>query len=95
MGNVSKWGTWSGQYTYSVIWNGVPLTVEVEVNQWDEYSLDVVRVLAGEVDITDIVDTTSGHLHELLEAKHVNRHYPDHTTENAIDAALCARLAGA
>lgn len=66
-----RWGTFAGQYTYEVTWSGVRVTVECDSEDGDQVrSMLPVRVLAGGVDITDIVDYESGELQELVQAEH-------------------------
>jgi hypothetical protein len=77
----NTWGKFSDQYTYDIVWNGVPLTVEIEADMDD--AVTPVRVLAGAIDITDIVDTTHGHLCELLQQAHDNRYATDHLADLA------------
>ena len=68
-----KWGMWAGQYSYDITWRGVPVTVECEV-EYDE--LTVSRVLAGGVDISELLeDIEAGDLMDLLDQAHANRYY--------------------
>ncbi len=75
MSAYPKWGTYHGHYTYDVTWRGVPVTVECEVPTYDEEAIFAVRVLAGGVDITDLIeDMEDGVLCDLLMDQHVRRH---------------------
>ncbi len=75
MNAIYKWGTWVGQYTYELTWRGVPVTVEAEVPTYDSEAIFAVRVLAGGVDITDLIeDLEAGDLCDLLADEHAQRH---------------------
>lgn len=73
-GSIYTWGAFVGQYTYPITWNGVALTVECETQECDPDTVIPVRVLAGEIEITDIVDTNHGGLCQLIQDAHDNRY---------------------
>ena len=62
-----KWGNFSGQYTHEIGWKGVPLTVECDVDDGDVLP---IRVLCNGVDVTKLVDTDDGELHDLVKQAH-------------------------
>lgn len=89
MQQTSKWGDYFGQYTYDIDWRGVPLTVEAEVPTYDPDAIFPVRVLAGGVDITDLIDLEDGGLCDQVQAAHEGY---DMNTELAVHTALLARM---
>lgn len=71
-----QWGDFAGQYTYDVIWRGVPVRVECDSEAGDDVRCMLpVRVLVGrveqdQVDITDLVDVEDGELADLCQEAH-------------------------
>lgn len=94
MGKASNWGRWAGQYTYDLTWRGVAVTVEAETENEliAESALYPVRVLAGDVDITDLIDVTDGELCDLVQATHDSRYTRGAVAEFNADLAMDGAL---
>lgn len=74
MTKASNWGKYAGQYTYDLAWRGVQVTVECEVPTNDPDAISAVRILAGGVDITNLIeDIDAGDLCDALK----DAHWPD------------------
>lgn len=67
------WGDFAGQYTYTVTWRGVSVTVECDSEAGDvTRTMLPVRALVNGVDITDLIDIEDGELQELCQSAHDN-----------------------